>query len=728
MKTKRDFILYINPNKSPPKVKTLNNERENMLKKISAQTLIENPLIRKAFQNEKKIYLNRIKKGLKSDHIKIDKQMSDSDIKIHTKINEIRELIYDLDKDENKKELEDIAKENMLFKKRYNKVKKEKNKLNQGNYLDFPAFFDICNKYIKKNIKIPNLSEEHNLFSGNPLILTGNELENYIVNNLGDKTKGVQFLERLDDYIEQKIKGNNKISIKEMERIEKLKSEEKPKGYIPPEIEIPMLKDDITNCENSFKNIGELEEFFKPQKNKFSVLTLKKNNSSINTFNNNLEKSPRTNFMRKITSNFSSDNIFQNNISITATTSIGITRKSSPKMPNKNNVLNFNNIGLNLSKDNHFKLPKLDSPSRTPLNFLNNSNYKSNNAINIKKIHFNNSKNLKIDTKLISRNNSLSPIFNSNQNNAIEFSNRLNKLGDKNKIYKLLKLSNQQSNNDNKKENLCPPTETDVEENFELKKEMEKNKETKEIKEKQEKEVKEEKEEIEENIHIKNKEINDKENKEEKNKENNENEEEKGENNIKNKKYKKILFNVYPNKKERKSKMEKVNIENSKNNMNPKIKRKNFINLKMPQIHLNKFNNYKEFECKSFDELEIIPKEEQFNKLEYFFNIVKEDNLNNLKNETKKDIESYFDLKGKDVKKSLTARASYERIHNLMKQSKERNIILEEYIIRNRFNAKNSLTTEQKFILDKNSTFIKEMIKQQTKINEIIFKGDIKQK
>jgi len=57
----------------------------------------------------------------------------------------------------------------------------------------------------------------------------------------------------------------------------------------------------------------------------------------------------------------------------------------------------------------------------------------------------------------------------------------------------------------------------------------------------------------------------------------------------------------------------------------------------------------------------------------------------------------------------------------LMKQSKERNIILEEYIIRNRFNAKNSLTTEQKFILDKNSTFIKEMMFSLQKNQKIHF-------
>ena len=716
MKLKRDFI-YCNSNKPPPKVKSL--DKENILKKISPQTLEENPQIRKAFQFEKKIYLNRIKKGLKPEHIKIDKQMSDSDIKMFTKINYIKDVIYDLDKDDDNKELENIIKENEHFSKNYKRLKKEKNKFNRGNYLDFPAFLDISSKYVKKNIKVPNLSEDHNLFSANPLILAGSELENYIVYNLGDKIKVVKFLERLDDYLERKISGNSKMNIKEMERIEKLKREEKPKGYIPPQVEISWLKDDISNCESSFKNIVELEEFFKPKKNKFRGFTLKKNNSSINVFNNNMEKNPKRNFKRKITPNFRSENAHQNNSLATATTSIGITRKSSPKLPNKSNIFNFNNIRLNLSKDYYYKLPKLDTTIRSPSSFLNNSNNQSNNVLKIKKIHFNNNKRLKIYTKSISRNNnSFSPIFNSHQNNAKEFNNRLNKFGNKNKMYKLLKLSSYLSNNDiSKKENPCISTETE-EEILELNKEIEnieKDKKIKEIKEKTKKE------EIEENIDIKNKEVNNKDNNE------NEEEEEKYENN---KKHKKIRFSACSNTNERKSKIEKirkVNRENSKINLNPKKNSNSIINLKMPQIQFNKFNKYNEIEYNSFDAIKIDSKEERFNKLENLFNITKDDKFNNLKSETKKDIESYLGFKGKNLNKLLTTKASYYSIHNLMRKSKERNIILEEYMIRSRFNAEEPLTIKQKLILDKNSSFVKDIFKQGAKINEIIYKGETNQ-
>ena len=62
-----------------------------------------------------------------------------------------------------------------------------------------------------------------------------------------------------------------------------------------------------------------------------------------------------------------------------------------------------------------------------------------------------------------------------------------------------------------------------------------------------------------------------------------------------------------------------------------------------------------------------------------------------------------------------------------MRKSKERNIILEEYMIRSRFNAKEPLTTKQKLILDKNNSFVKDIIKQGVKFNEIVYKGETNQ-
>ena len=241
MKLRRDFILFSNPNKPPPKFKKDNEEANRVFEKIPAQTLQEMPQIRKAFRPEKKPYINGIKKDLRPEHIRIEKQMSESDVKIFTKINDMKDLVYEIDNGEDDEENEAIAEENEKFSKNYKKLKKDKNKFNRGTYLDYEPFLNISSQYVAKKMKVPNLSTEHNLFSPNPLILQGSELENYILYNYGDRTKGVKFLKKLDDYLEKKLRGINKMSVKEMERIEKIKREEKPKGYIPPDTEISML-------------------------------------------------------------------------------------------------------------------------------------------------------------------------------------------------------------------------------------------------------------------------------------------------------------------------------------------------------------------------------------------------------------------------------------------------------------------------------------------------------
>ena len=690
MKLKRDFILYSNINKPPPKTKIINKESNNIIKKIPREDLEEMPQIRKAFQYQKKPYLRGIKSDGKPEYIRLDKQMSESDIKIYTKINDMKEKVFEVDQGDEDDDNGNIAEENELFQKNYQKIKKEKNKFNRGTYLDYEPFLNISCQYIAKNMKVPHLSEDHNLFSANPLILQGSELENYILYNLGDRTKGVKFLTRLDDYLEKKISGNSQVSVKEMERLEKLKNEEKPKGYIPPEVEIPMLKNDINNCENSLNNIVELEEFFKTKKRVFS---LKKNNSYMNIFKKSFEISPRNKFTRKLSSNYNLENIYQNNSLVTATTSIGITRKSSPKVGhNKYNGFNFNNIGLNIPKDHQFKLPKLETPLRSPSNIFNsNSHYKSHNPkIKIKKISFNN--NLKVEFNSVSRNNDFSPsVFNSMQNNEKELNNRLHKLGNQNKMYKLLKISSKSSNNDNnnKKENGFMTTESEIDEIMELNKEIENKTQEKNEEDENEKEE------------IKTLDIN----------------------LNKDKNYEKIRINLCPKIKERKSKIEKLKIikkENNKNNLG--IKDKSIISLMKPKIDLNEDKNNKEKESKSFDKIKNDPNEKRYNQIENLFNLAKEKQYNNLQNDNKKDIESYFGSRGKNLKNLLTTKSTYYALHNLMKNSLDRDIISEEYILRNRFKVKKLDTSKQKIILDKNKGFVREIVKQESKFNDILYK------
>ena len=88
-------------------------------------------------------------------------------------------------------------------------------------------------------MRVPRFSLDHNIFSGNPLLLESTELENYIIYNLGNQDKSIQFLNKIDDLLNRKKIGNFKMSAQEVENFRKI---EKEKGYIPHKIDINNLK------------------------------------------------------------------------------------------------------------------------------------------------------------------------------------------------------------------------------------------------------------------------------------------------------------------------------------------------------------------------------------------------------------------------------------------------------------------------------------------------------
>ena len=629
---------------------------KNLFKKISEKELDEMPQINDAFHPCKKAFIYGIQKDSKPEYIRLNKQMNYSDIKMYKKINDLKELVYEINKEEHKEDLNNISKENELFEKNYKKIKKDKNKLNRGNYLDYPQFLNISSQYVAKNTKVPNLSDEHNLFSGSPLILQGTELKDYIVYYFGKRVKGIKYLKKLKAYVEKKIETNNKIDNNEKEKLEELIKKEKPKGYIPPEEEINILKNDISNSEQTYKNLIEIEEFFKPRKKKLKIIKslIRQNNRS---FNISTEQSPLKNFVWRITSNFNNEYRNQSNSLNTATTSINMTRKSSPK--NSNNINSFNL--KNLQRDFHLKLPKLDSSIRSPSNIFNiNNSYKNNKKLKIKKINFNRS--LKIDSNSISRNNKPFQIFKSFYFKEKKSYRRLYNIEPNNKIYKLLQLSNIYSNNDNKKDNYFS-VESDVSDIIELNKEI---------------------------------------------RENNKNMEE-------NKFYENTKTNLDDSIKIKEQKIfSKINNIN-----NNKLKNINISNPNIQKTEEKNNINENEKENKSFDE--------NYNKVESLFNLIKNKTNNNLEKETKKDIESYIGSKGKNVETILTTKSSYNRLHRLINNSKNKKLILEDYAMRkNKYNINDSFSNKQRIILDKNLGFIKEMIKQKTKFNEMLFRDKSK--
>ena len=119
--------------------------------------------------------------------------------------------------------------------------------------------------------------------------------------------------------------------------------------------------------------------------------------------------------------------------------------------------------------------------------------------------------------------------------------------------------------------------------------------------------------------------------------------------------------------------------------------------------------------------------DENYNKVENLFNLIQSNANNNLEKETKNDIESYIKSKGKNVETILTTKSSFNRLHRLINNSKNKNLIIEDYAMRvNKYNLNNSFSKKQRIILDKNLGFIKEMIKQKAKFNEILFRDKSK--
>ena len=222
-------------------------------------------------------------------------------------------------------------------------------------------------------MKVPKLSLDHNIFSGNPLLLEGSDLENYIIYNLGNKDKSMQFLNKVDDLIKRKKMGNFKVSAQELENLESFRNIEKTKGYIPPIIEINKLKNDIRSTRSSCKDLDIFNDFFdslktrkkviekyafyrtKSSKNLFnnksknyiinSYINLDNNNNSINNSNVNIKNRRRYSVFSQY------KKLALNNSDITVSTAINLSR--NPSSLETFRELNFNSNGNNTLSRRH---------------------------------------------------------------------------------------------------------------------------------------------------------------------------------------------------------------------------------------------------------------------------------------------------------------------------------------------------------------------------------------
>ena len=214
MKGKPPFILYSNIKKPQTQSFKYKSPLGDIYSRIPGNILKETPEIEKLIHPDPKIYYNEISKYEKPKMMEIDINMEDATQKKISNLNEFREMFYNYNQEEREQlsNFFDVQKENNQFSHNYKKVQKDKNKFSTGTYLDHQYLIGIASRYAERGIRVPKVSVDKNVFSANPLILGGSDLEHYFLYNLGDRKKSSVFLNKVDNIIRKKITGNYNLS------------------------------------------------------------------------------------------------------------------------------------------------------------------------------------------------------------------------------------------------------------------------------------------------------------------------------------------------------------------------------------------------------------------------------------------------------------------------------------------------------------------------------------
>ena len=356
MKGKPPFILYSHINK-PQSSRSL-FKRVDPLRKIyermPGSILKETPEIEKLVHPIKKIYYKEIKKYEKPKTMEIDINMEDAQQKKIASLNEFRDMFYNYNQEEREQlsNFYDVQEENDQFSRNYQKSQKEKNKFSTGTYLDHEYLIGIASRYAERGIKVPKVSVDKNVFSANPLILGGSDLEKYFLYNLGERKKSSVFLKKVENMVRRVIAGNSKLTTEERKKLEFLEKSEKPKGYIAPNILIPKLKNEINQTQSTYDNLDNFDKFFENyEKKDYSKIHTKleksRNSRSCNNIFSNLFKLKNNilNNKIKIHKNLSfikKMNLNNNKFTSSSTRAYGPSKRFSSS--NSRNILSYKDI------------------------------------------------------------------------------------------------------------------------------------------------------------------------------------------------------------------------------------------------------------------------------------------------------------------------------------------------------------------------------------------------
>ena len=275
----------------------------DILQRISEKEPTINPTLIQLKEKKRQSYILNLKNFNESDLNEIKEDMNNREKNLLLQINEFKKGTIEFEQDKKKifNNFQNIKKENRYFSLLYKQFKKRTVKKVENELMKNDNFFKIVNTYLLKNIRLPDLSR--NIFNSNPLILDKEHIKPYFIYNKGvDSQKFLNYLDRIKDILGRKILGSYSLSQDERRHLEELKRKEKPKGYIPPEVLIPSLQEDITKTQftydcliNEYNNKNNISNNINININKNSVdsniSSYMNNNTSVNNMNNKSTKS-----------------------------------------------------------------------------------------------------------------------------------------------------------------------------------------------------------------------------------------------------------------------------------------------------------------------------------------------------------------------------------------------------------------------------------------------------
>ena len=341
----------------------------DILQKISEKETKINPTLIKLKEKHRKSYILNLKNFDETDLNEIREDMNSSEKNILSQINEFKKGTIEFEQEKKKlfNNFQKIKNENQSFSLIYKQFQEKSKKKGQNEITKNDYLFKIANIYLLKNTRLPDLSR--NVFNSNPLILDNDHIKPYFVYNKSvDGQKFLNYLERIKNILNRKILGNYTISPEERRHLDELQRKEKPKGYIPPEVLIPSLQEDISKTQftydcliNEYNNKNNINN--NKTSNDTNISSYMNNNTSVNNVNNRSSKSiftPKNKkydikklIIKKIGYMKNSKNInklfkdsFSNNYN-----SSSLDTTSVPHDTKKNNISDINN-NININKTN----------------------------------------------------------------------------------------------------------------------------------------------------------------------------------------------------------------------------------------------------------------------------------------------------------------------------------------------------------------------------------------